>query len=482
MNAVADPRLALMELALDCEYDPLAFARAFWPWGMEGFSPAIRTWQAEVLGYIGERLQNPATRCEPIKIAISSGNGVGKSALIAMVLGWGMGSHPRCKAVITAGKGEQLDGKTVPEVAKWLKSSLCADWFDVRAQSIRSTQTPDSESWRTDFVTWTAENPETFQGLHNLGRIIIFGFDEGSIIPQVIYDAAEGSLTDENTILIWLVFGNPTRNTGPFRECFGSQKHRWKTWQIDSRTVEGVSHAQAEKWIADYGEDSDFVRVRVRGEFPRAGSSQFIPGDIVSAARRYIATGFAGLPKILSVDVARFGDDQTVIGTRQGRKAEILIKLRGQDTVQAAERVIAFINTENPDAIIVDGDGIGAGVVDQLKYRGFEDKLFEFHGGATPSDPAQYFNKRAEVWGLMRAWLVEGAQIPDDPELGADLTGPEYGFSAKQQIQLEKKENMKERGLASPDCGDMLAMTFAVTIAPPKPKPSGPPPRVGVWS
>jgi hypothetical protein len=165
MNSAADPRLALMELALDCQYDPLAFAQAFWPWGMDGFSPAIRTWQAEVLAYLSSQLGNPATRYEPIQVAIASGNGIGKSALIAMILAWGMGSHPKCKAVVTAGKGEQLEGKTVPEVSKWFKSSLCADWFDVRAQSIRSTQTPDSESWRVDFVTWTEENPETFQGL-----------------------------------------------------------------------------------------------------------------------------------------------------------------------------------------------------------------------------------------------------------------------------------------------------------------------------
>src|ERR1039458_1186404 len=90
-------------------------------------------------------------------------------------------------------------------------------------------------------------------------------------------------MTDENTEIIWLAFGNPTQNTGRFRECFGKFKHRWKTFQIDSRTVEGTNKEQINKWIDDYGEDSDFVRVRVRGEFPRAGSSQFIASDVVAA-------------------------------------------------------------------------------------------------------------------------------------------------------------------------------------------------------
>ena len=109
-------------------------------------------------------------------------------------------------------------------------------------------------------------------------------------------------------------------------------------------------------------------------------------------------------------------------------------------------------------------------MIDQVRFRGFGGRLFEFHGGATPNDPAAYFNKRAEVWGLMRDALNAGMEIPDDPELEADLTGPEYGFSNKQQIQLEKKDDMKSRGLSSPDCGDMLAMTFSVKVAP-KPKP-----------
>jgi hypothetical protein len=156
--------------------------------------------------------------------------------------------------------------------------------------------------------------------------------------------------------------------------------------------------------------------------------------------------------------------------------------LRGLDTVQVAERVIHFIDSEKPDAVVVDGDGIGAGVVDQIKFRGYGNAVFEFHGGQTANDPAQYYNKRAECWGALRDWLMGVAEIPDDPELESDLTGPEYGFSNKQQIQLERKEDMNARGLASPDCGDMLAMTFGVKVRPKPVRPASPPQRVGVWS
>lgn len=471
-QAVLDPNLMLMELAADCSKDPAAFGRAFWPWGTDKLqSSGPRIWQNEIDQYIGQHLQNPETRFQPCRVAVSSGHGIGKSAKIGQTLKWAMSTCAGCKGVVTAGTGTQLSTKTVPEVSKWFKLSLGSPWFDVHATSIKSLQTNNPENWRVDFVTWSSHNTEPFAGLHNEGKRIILIFDEASAIDDKVWEVAEGAMTDENTEIIWLAFGNPTQNTGRFRECFGRFKHRWKTFQIDSRTVEGTNKEQLDKWVEDYGEDSDFVRVRVRGEFPRAGSTQFIPSDVVAACRRYKSEGHSALPKVLSVDVARFGDDQTVIGTRQGRKACILKKLRGLDTVQVAERIIEIMGEEAPDAIIVDGDGIGAGVVDHLRYRGHTKRLFEFHGGEAAQDTASYYNRRAEVWGLMREALKANMEIPDDPELEADLTGPQYGFSGKQQIQLEKKEDMKRRGMSSPDCGDMLAMTFAVNVAAPKPKP-----------
>ena len=453
-------------------FDPLAYAERFYPWGegaLEG-STGPRTWQAEILAYLRDHISNPATRYTPCKVAVSSGHGIGKSAFMGMVCNWAMSVCEDAKGVVTACTGTQLSTKTVPEISKWFKLSFNGDWFDVRATSIRSMDKGHELSWRIDFVTWSAHNTEAFAGLHNKLKLILLIYDEASAIEDPVWDVSEGALTDEETIIIWLAFGNPTKNTGRFRECFGKLKHRWKTYQIDSRTVEGTNKEQIAKWIEDYGEDSDFVRVRVRGEFPRAGSSQFIGSDVVAAARRYKAEGYSTLPKILSCDVARFGDDQTVIGWRQGRKAVILEKLRGKDTVFVAERVIHWIGQEKPDATVIDADGLGAGVYDQIKYRGFGERLFEFHGGLPASDTAQYFNRRAECWGLLRDWLNAEAEIPDDPELESDLTSPEYGFSAKQQIQLERKEDLKKRGLSSPDCGDCLAMTFSVKIAPPPPK------------
>src|SRR5262252_4287176 len=150
---------------------------------------------------------------------------------------------------------------------------------------------------------------------------------------------AEGGCTDGEPIFI--ACGNPTRNTGKFqRITFGNERERWTRFSVDSRNSKFTNKEQIAEWIADYGEDSDFVRVRVRGECPRAGSTQLIPSDAVAACRKFTASGFESLPVILAVDVARFGDDRSVIGVRQGRHFRILAKLRGLDLVAVTQRVI----------------------------------------------------------------------------------------------------------------------------------------------
>ena len=210
------------------------------------------------------------------------------------------------------------------------------------------------------------------------------------------------------------------------------------------------------------------MRVKVRGEFPRLGSNQFISSEAVAKCRKHKAQGYESFPKIFGVDVARFGEDSTVITERQGRKATVLARYRGLDTAHVTAHVIEFINVRGPDAVIVDSDGIGNTVFDQLKFQGYGRIVYEYHGGKSAYNVAKYFNRPAEVWGLMRDWLGAGAEIPDTAEMDTDLTGPQYGFSAQQQIQLERKDDLKKRGLASPDFGDSLAMTFAVNILAPQ--------------
>lgn len=461
----------------DYDHDPLEYVKYAFPWGekntvLEG-KEGPRDWQREALIYIGNHLSNPKTRFTPCRIAVASGHGIGKSAFGAMVLKWGLSTHADTRATVTANTETQLRTKTWPELAKWHHLGLDSHWWDFQTTCMISNQPKHDKSWRVDRIAWSEHNAQAFAGLHNEGKRIILIFDEGSEIADSIYDTSEGAMTDKDTEIIWIVLGNPTLNTGRFREFFGSLKHRWKTFQVDSRSVPDTNKEQFEQWKEDFGEDSDFFRVRVRGEFPRAAPTQFIPQDTVAAARKYKAQGFEKLPKILGVDVARFGDSRTVIFYRQGRQSKLLATYRELDTEMTAQKVIEFMTQLEPDATVVDGVGVGGGVVDHIKARGYGKKLFEFQGGGRPQDPNMYFNRRTEAWGMMRDWLAAGAEIPDLPELEQELTTPNYSVSRGRKsgtIALEEKEDLKRRGFESPDMADALSMTFHVNVAPPKPK------------
>lgn len=463
-------------------FDPLGFVCYAYPWGEPGplENEVVKEWQQDICGTIGKHLQSPF-RFQPLKIAVASGHGIGKTAMIAMISDWAMSTCDDCRVLVTANTEDQLTTKTWPEMVKWFGLSINRDWWDIGKTRITSRQPGHESTWRLDRETWSENNTEAFQGLHNRRKRIVLIFDEGSAIPKTVWDVAEGALTDEETEIIFLVFGNPTQNDTPFAGCFGAQKHRWVHKHIDSRTVPGTNKEQIERWIADFGEDSDFVRVRVRGEFPRAGEGQFIPQDSVAEARKRKCepSGY----KIMSVDVARSGFNQTVVGWRQGQVARILSKWRGLSIPDQSGKIALQIIEEDPRCIIIDGDGIGGAVADHLRMllpkmhqprkewpktalaQWFATHPWftvqEFHGGVGPGDKFMYFNKRAEIWGKAKAWLEHGS-IDDDPELAADLTGPRYSTdNPKSVIKLESKEDMIGRGVASPDCGDMLCMTFA---------------------
>jgi hypothetical protein len=323
-------------------------------------------------------------------------------------------------------------------------------------------------------VPWSERNTEAFAGLHNKGRRILVVFDEASAIPDIIWETTEGALTDANTEIVWCVFGNPTRNTGRFRECFPGQRHAkaWKTRQIDSREVSLTNKDQLGSWVDAYGEDSDFVRVRVRGVFPRTGEMEFISQeDVDSAAKREIEIG-RNDPLVIGVDVARYGQNESVIWFRKGRDARSIppIRLRNASTVEVAGKVMEVYNRYRVDGVFIDGGGVGGGVVDNC--RAMHLSVFDIQfgskaegiGWATGNEGEKYANKRAEMWGSMRSWLTTGS-IPNDADLKAQLVGPLYTYTLKNEIQLEKKEDMMKRGLESPDLADALALTFAMPIA-----------------
>ncbi len=461
----------LAEFALD----PLGFVQMMFPWGSKDLAgyDGPDEWAVDILNQIGIKLRagwSPDTAMaeamDVIRMAVASGHGIGKSALVAWLIIWAMSTEQDCRAVITANTEKQLLTKTWPELAKWHRLFAYNDMFTCTATAYYSTQAGHDKTWRADAIPWSENNTEAFAGLHNQGKRILLIFDEASAIADKVWEVAEGALTDADTQIIWCAFGNPTQSTGRFFACFNRLKHRWYTKHVDSRKVKITNKVQIQQWIDDYGEDHDFVRVRVRGVFPRASSLQFIGHDIVRRAmsRKIEDIQVAGFPKILSVDVARHGDDQSVITKRKGTKVWPQLKLRINDTMALAEHVALTIEEWGPEYVFIDATGLGWAVVDRLNQLGYADRVIAVQVGESAADERKYSNKRAEMWGRCRDWLKEGGMLPDDDELETDLTGPQYGMDENGRYQLERKKDMKKRGLASPDCGDSLALGFSQIV------------------
>lgn len=450
--------------------DPYRLVLWAFPWGEAGTDLAGQAgpepWQMEVLQQIRDGLLTPN---EAVQLAVASGHGIGKSALVSWIILWAISTFEDTRGVVTANTENQLKTKTWVELAKWFRLFIARDLFELTATKLCSRDPEHAETWRIDMVPWSERNTEAFAGLHNQGRRILVLFDEASAIPDVIHETTEGALTDLDTQIIWGMFGNPTRNAGRFREAFRSG--RWWTKQVDSREVSFTNKAQIAKWVEDYGEDSDFVRIRVRGVFPRVGALEFISLAVVDEARRREAIAHQYDPLVLGVDVARFGDDESVIFIRRGRdgRTHEPIRLRNVDTMTLAGRVAELAQAMTPDAIFVDEGGVGGGVVDRLRQLRVHCIGVNFGSKPDRAEPAiageAYANKRAEMWGMMREWLKGGA-IPDIEELAGQLVGPTYGFNANNAIQLERKEDMKKRGVSSPDLADALALTFAYPVLP----------------
>lgn len=466
-------RAKLVELAKRWKNDPLAFAQGAFPWGkrsLDGMTGPDK-WQTDVLAMLRDHIASGKSLDEPFRLAVASGHGVGKSSLVAWVVLWAMATSGDTRGVVTANTEGQLRTKTFAELAKWYNLCIFRPWFELSALSLCCRQPGHDKTWRVDAIPWSESNPEAFQGLHNNGKRLLVIFDEASGIPQVINDVIEGAMTDKETQLIWLQFGNPNNNSGPFFECFNRNRHRWRHMHVDSRTAAAANKEELQKLVDQYGEDSDFVRVRIRGIFPAASSLQFISRAIADQAATCTMphVDYTRMVAILGVDVARFGDDQSVITCRFGQDARSFPqrRYRGLDGFALGAKIAEFYNElrglgVRKIIINLDVGGVGASPADWLRHNDYP--VNEINFGSAPTN-SRYKNLRAEMWGRGLEWMKAGGCIENSEDLISDLTQVEYGYTiGTNELILERKEDMKKRGLSSPDNADSLMLTFAVQI------------------
>tara|TARA_R110000803_G_scaffold14586_1_gene40467 strand:+ start:1952 stop:3484 length:1533 start_codon:yes stop_codon:yes gene_type:complete len=478
----ADEQQLVLKMLSLCD-DPYAFVMFAFPWGkpngpLENMA-GPRGWQKDILIEMRDHIAANRNRTrqdlspELMKIAVASGRGIGKSAFLAWIALWLFSCVPSSTIVVTANTEQQLKATTFPEIRKWATMSIHSNWFDHNAMSLRPApwlveslkQTTDLDDayWYIQARLWSEESPDAFAGIHSQRGMAVL-FDEASGIPSCIWPVTQGFFTDLTIHRFWVAISNPRNPSGAFFECFHSKRGSWNTRTVDARSVAENDRALYDSIIAEYGEDSDQARVEVFGQFPRQGDQQFISRGEVDDAMEREEIEDKGAALVMGVDPARFGDDEAVIAFRQGRNADIIPwqKYKRCSTTELASYCADAIEKFKPDAVFVEGDGVGGGVIDILKEFGY--RVIEVTAGGGAENKDMYMNHRTELWGRVRDWLPT-AKLPDDKPLADDLAAPMYQYTLKGQLQLESKDKMKKRGYSSPNNGDALAMTFSRTVA-----------------
>jgi len=392
------------------------------------------------------------------RCAVKSATATGKTTALVWLTYYFLICYPDCKGLVTAPTASQIFRVFRSELVLWNRRMVTPfkDFFEIMNEKIFVKGKKDTQffSW----VTGSAENKESFAGLH--AEKVVLMVDEASSLPKEIFDTLYGTLSSGDTSFI--LVSNPVRAEGAFYNLFGIGVTGWDTFTFTSFDSPNVDKDWIEEIKGYYGEDSDFYKMRVLGQFPVLSASQFIPTDLVEAsmARVLQPIEYHHFPRCLGVDVARFGDDCSVVVDRQGPKIHEIQVFKGLDTVEFTLEILKIVRSSGVryDHVAVDGIGIGAGVVDQLKAR--QVAVIDVNVSTKSSDPKTYFNLRSQIWGAMKDWLSIGS-IPYNEQLRSDLVGINYSYNGKLQIILEAKKDLKRRGLKSPDLGDALALTFA---------------------
>lgn len=427
---------------LRCQEDPLLFIRT-----MFEAEPSLQQclMMADVVA------------SERSRVAVKSCTSSGKTACLSWLVLWALAVQDDIRILITAPTYPLLNRVFLTEIQKWHRKmpEIAQDMYEITQEKVVRK---GNKTFRADLATASSENEQALAGGHSGNYWIIV--DEGSAVDDEIYEVLIGTLS-YGTGGRMVIASNPTRNIGFYYDLFSQENPYWKLHTFTAFDSPNVSEEYIEEVKHTYGEDSDFYRVRVLGEFPRASSTQFIAADIVDEAirLRLDPNAYLHYQKVAGIDVARFGDDDTVFTTRQGPKLLDVTRHKGLNTMQVTAEMVSYFHKFRHDVVYVDGTGLGAGVVDRGRELGLP--IVDVVVANKSSNPSKYLNVRSQLWGSMRDWLDNGADIPNDPDLRKQLLSMEYGYNSKMQVMLMSKKDLKKRNGFSPDLADSIALTFA---------------------
>jgi hypothetical protein len=430
-----------------------------------GFQPD--DWQADAL--------RRASGEGRIRLAMKACAGPGKTSVLA-ILGWhrlacfaGRGEHPKGAAVSIT--GDNLDMNLWPELSKWQsRSPFLLEAFEWGKTRIFAKDHPETWFLAARSFPKAADMEtvgRTLSGLHS--DYPFFLIDESGDIPPQIAKSAEQALSTCKHGLV-ATAGNTTSHNGLLYFVCSQAREGWEVITITGDPDRAdrsprVDRAWAKQQIETYGRDNAWVMAYILGEFPPGSINALLTVDEVEAAlgKHLRPDAYQWSQKRLGIDVARFGDDRTVIFPRQGLAAFQPHVMRVQDTCQIAARAqVVKLDFGSEMEFIDDTGHWGHGVIDNMRTAGYNPFGIQFHGPAI--DP-RFKNRRAEMWMQMAEWIKRGGALPNMPELVGELTAPTYTF-AQGKFQLEDKDMIKKRLGRSPDLGDALALTFALPDAP----------------
>ena len=435
----ANQKPTTADLLLKLHGDPVLFVQS-----VLGAEP--QEWQREAL---------EAVRDTP-RVACKSGHGVGKSALLSWVILWYLITRS-CRIVCTANSANQLNQVLWAEIQKWARQMPkgIQSQLEITSDKISVKGVDSSCHARVS----RKENPEALQGFHH--ERLLFVIDECSGVDDVIFEVAQGALSTAGSKI--LMVGNPTRNAGYFYDAFNRNSHRWHKMTVSCADAEYVSEDFIEDMAQQYGEDSAIFSVRVKGEFAETSEDSLIPRHLIDSAIDRDVDPMLVAP-IWGLDPARFGGDRTALAKRQGNVLIEPIKAwQGKDLMETVGIILAEWETTNfmdrPSEICVDSIGVGAGVVDRLRELGMPARGVNV--AESPALGNRYQRLRDELWFKCREWFeARDCQIPDQDELLHELTSLRFKILSSGKFKAEGKDEMKKRGLRSPDLADSLVLTF----------------------
>jgi len=394
---------------------------------------------------------------ENARVAIKSCTASGKTATIAWMILWGLATQEDIRILATAPTWPLLNRVLRTEIDKWMqKMDPLMQQMYIASQDkiIRKGKT----THRCDFATASSENEQALAGGHSGNYWIVV--DEGSAVSDDVYQVLLGTLSYGKGGRL-IIATNPTRSVGFVYDLFTQNNPYWKLHTFTAFGSPHITPEYIEEVRYTYGEDHDFYRVRILGEFPKASSTQYISSVEVDMAcmKKLNLPDYHHYPKVGGLDIARFGDDETVFVTRQGPKLLDISRFKGLNTMEVAGMLVQYWQQHQHKMIFVDGTGLGAGVVDRGRELGVP--LVDVVVANRSSNPQKYVNVRSQLWGSLKEWLANGADIPNDPELRKQMVAMEYGYNNKLQIMLMSKKDLKKKNGFSTDLPDAIALTFA---------------------